>query len=258
MMIRILGVSAFHPSVVHRTRNNYCRRNSDCRLGMSGGDTGSWTNLVPDDESAPVRKTILEPSSDSANPQSGDRVEIEYTGRLLLTADDDDDISIRAWSTHNVLECWLKEQQGLYDALAGPFTDHSVDGSLLLDEDAFTEDYVKDTLGVSNKIQQKKTIMAAKRLRTTVQEFKDQQIFDSSEDKNENGTYEFMYGAGKTIKAMEALVGSMQEGERAKVACRADYGYGSEGYRTTKGEVVVPPFCALEFEVRLVSITPKK
>jgi FKBP-type peptidyl-prolyl cis-trans isomerase len=60
-------------------------------------------------------------------------------------------------------------------------------------------------------------------------------------------------GDGKVIKAMELAVSSMKVGERALVACRADYGYGSDGLRTTRGDILVPPFSTLCFDIKLVS-----
>ena len=241
-------------AVVDRTQ--YC----------SSADTENeitWTNLVPDDDSAPVRKTILDiANSDDGGPQSGTTATIKYVGRLVLaegdTSNGNGGMSIASWTTHDVLECWLKEQQGLYELLADAFQKHSVDGAALLDEILLTEDYLLDELGLENKIKRKKTIMAAKRLRTTMGEFLDGAVFDeslsSASDDDDDGVYKFVVGKGKTIKAMELLVASMQVGERSKVVCRADYGYGSEGYRTSQGVVVVPPFCSLEFEVTLVSV----
>lgn len=224
-----------------------------------------WTNLVSDDDSAPVRKTILDIAhTDDGSPQPGTTATIKYVGRLVLASGDtsngnvNDGVSIASWTTHDVLECWLKEQQGLYELLADAFQKHSVDGAALLDETLFTEDYLLDELGLENKIKRKKTIMAAKRLRTTMGEFLDGAVFDesssSSSDDDNDGVYKFVVGKGKTIKAMELLVASMQVGERSKVVCRADYGYGSDGYRTSQGVVVIPPFCGLEFEVTLVSV----
>ena len=44
-------------------------------------------------------------------------------------------------------------------------------------------------------------------------------------------------------------------GERVVVICRSDYGYGKEGLRTSKGDVIVPPFATLCFDLTLVSAT---
>ena len=54
-----------------------------------------------------------------------------------------------------MIECWLQNQQGLYEVLEGPFRENGVNGKFLMDETSFTEDFVLG-LGVSNKIQCKK------------------------------------------------------------------------------------------------------
>ena len=70
---------------------------------------------------------------------------------------DDDDCgnSFCSWNTDALLECWLTEQQGLYEILSDPFQQHSVSGETLLDEELFTEEFVAETLGVDNKIRYK-------------------------------------------------------------------------------------------------------
>lgn len=211
---------------------------------------GPWENLLPENADAPVRKQILEPSaSGKPTPKKGLTVEIEYSGSLWMEADDGFGISIPSWSKETVLEYWLSEQQGLCEDLSGPFEEHSVDGSALLDEELFTEAYVAETLGLAaSKIKCKKTMMAARRLRSTLTDFPHGTVFDSS------SSYEFVLGAGKTIKAMELLVASMEEGETSSVVARCDYGYGADGFRTSKGEVMVPPFCGLRFDVTLLSV----
>ena len=158
---------------------------------------------------------------------------------------------IASWNTKAVLDCWLAEQQGLFEPLAAAFVDNSVDGAMLLDEDLFTEDFCATTLGLSNKIQCKKTIMAARRLRATISDFPHGKDFDS---KSVDSPYEFVLGKGKTIRAMELLVGSMAVGETSEVISRCDYGYGADGFRTSKGDVLVPPFCGLSFTVTLLSV----
>ena len=214
----------------------------------------SWENLVPEKNNAsPVRKTILRTpastSSETATPEEGTVVTIEYTGSLWMNDGDEGfGNSIASWDTEAVLECWLSEQQGLSEILSGPFREKSVDGSTLLDEEIFTEAFVAETLGVDNKIRCKKTIMAAKRLRSTVQENPHGTVFDSK------ASYEFVLGAGKTIRAMELLVASMEVGETSRVVARCDYGYGADGCRTNKGDVLVPPFCGLAFDVTLLSV----
>jgi len=222
---------------------------------MEGTEEG-WINLVPENSAAPVRKTILEAATATTTtpnkrPEKGSIVTIESSGRLCLDPHADNDgtnISIPSWNTQTVLDCWLTEQQGLYEILAGPFKEHSVTGATLLDEAIFTEVFVAETLGIDNKIQCKKTIMAAKRLRSTLENSDHDTIFDQSP------SYEFVLGTGKTVRAMELLVSSMAVGETSRVVTRCDYAYGSDGFRTRKGDVLVPPFCGIAFEVTLLSV----
>jgi len=172
-----------------------------------------------------------------AIPDTGFTVKIDYVGTLGP--------SQQSWTVDDVVECWLKNQQGL-DTLIQPFRDNNVDGQLLFNADEFSEHFVSDVLGVSNRIQCKKIIMAAKRLRTQQDDFPEGTEFDS-------GSFEFVLGKGKAIKAMEMLVTTMKVGEKAEVFCRADFAYGAEGYRTKKGDVVVPPFATLKFGITLLS-----
>ena len=57
------------------------------------------------------------------------------------------------------------------------------------------------------------------------------------------------------IRAMDLAVSSMSVGERAKLICRSDYAYGSEGLRSAKGDIIVPPFATLCFELKLINAT---
>ena len=75
--------------------------------------------------------------------------------------------------------------------------------------------------------------------------------FDSSLERGKSFT--FTLGSGKVIKAMDLAVATMNVNEKAQIVCRSDYGYGSEGYRTNQGDVVVPPFRTLCFEIELLS-----
>lgn len=208
--------------------------------------TNEWINILPDHDDAsttsPVLKKLLR-EGEGDIPSAGSTVEIEYVGTLGS--------SPSSWTVDDVVESWLKNLQGLYDILAEPMRENQVDGSVLMDEETFTEAFVADELGVANKIQCKKTIMAAKRLRTAVEEYPQGTQFDSSLERGK--TYEFVLGKGKAIQGMDLLVATMKVGEKAMVSCRSDFGYGSEGYRKTTGEIVVPPFATLNFEVTLVS-----
>jgi hypothetical protein len=274
-----------------------------------------WTNLVPEDDTAPVRlrristekKTSSSSSSllstitkdDDTNSTAaasasllkpGSIVRIEYVGRLVMdnNNDDDDDKDndkdndnennscggsggmggISSWTTQDVLECWLKEQQGLYELLADSFQEHNITGSILLDETIFTEQYVSDITSLLDdgaglsKIQCKKTIMAVKRLRNTNKEYQHGYIFDSSTTNpnlQPHQYYEFIlnHPKKKPIKAISLLLSSLQDadiGNTFIIQCRSDYGYGSDGYRTNKGIIVVPPFATLQFDIKLLSV----
>ncbi|KAL9186890.1 hypothetical protein ACHAXT_010610 [Thalassiosira profunda] len=202
-----------------------------------------WTPLVDaigENEMSPVRKHILQEGGGECPPK-GSTVEIEYAGTLLGETD---------WSASDVVECWLSQLQGL-DHLSPTFAENAIDGAKLMDDSFFTEGYCMETLGISNKIQAKKLIMASKRLTKQQSEYPAGTEFDSSISRGK--TYAFQLGKGKAIKAIDLAVAKMRVGERAVVACRSDYGYGAEGLRTSKGDVLVPPFASLCFEIELVS-----
>lgn len=188
-------------------------------------------------EDGGVRKEIL--FEGSGKPYllpgaAGTKLTISYTGSL----------GDPKWSTEEVVSCWLKEQQGL-DHLQDVFLEEEIDESKLTDPEAFTEDFVTTELGVTAKIQCKKLVLAAKRLATTRQELPAGHVFDS------NPEYSYEVGSNKLIKGMEIGLASMKPGEWALVTVRSDYGYGSEGYRKPNGDVVVPPFATLIFEIQL-------
>ncbi len=239
--------SSFTP---HSHRAATCTTRFEIRKATHNSITeGEWKCLLPEGEgqrddnssSSPVKKLILQ-EGNSSTPSRGSTVEINYVGTLGG--------SQKQWLVDDVIECWLKSQQGLSD-LEGPFRTMGVDGKVLMDASKFTEEFVTTDLGVGNKIQCKKTIMAAKRLWKQVEEFPESFEFDSSLKRGKSFT--FVLGEGKAIKAMDLAVATMQIGEKARVVCRSDYGYGSEGLRTSKGDVVVPPFRTLCFDIELLS-----
>lgn len=211
-------------------------------------DGEEWLPLVDaddEDEFPPVCKHVMEEGGGSgAPPGAGSTVELEYTGTLLGERD---------WSAMDVVECWLSNLQGL-DHLTPRFLDNDIDASVLMDESSFTEEYCMQTLGIENKIQAKKLVMASKRLAKQQEDYPPGYEFDSSASRGKN--YSFVLGAGKVIRAMELAVSTMRVGERAMLVCRSDYAYGPEGLRTSKGDVIVPPFATLCFDLRLVSATP--
>lgn len=205
-----------------------------------------WIPLVDatgDSEMPAVRKRIME-EGEGDLPQKGSAIELEYAGTLLSETD---------WSATDVVECWLSQLQGL-DHLSSEFLENDIDGSKLLDDSFFTEAYCMDHLGISNKIQAKKLVMAWKRLIRQQEEYPAGTEFDSSASRGKN--YSFVLGKGRVIRAMELAVSSMKAGERATLVCRADFGYGADGLRTSKGDVMVPPFATLRFDLKLVDVTP--
>lgn len=210
------------------------------------GDSSSnenWISLVDNEkepENPPVRKLILEEGTGQI-PTKGSSVELEYTGTL---------VGERGWSAEDVINCWLSQLQGL-DQLSPLFQENNIDGNKLMDETFFTEAFCMEQLGISNKIQAKKLIMASRRLSKQQEDHARGTVFDSSTERGRN--FSFVLGKGKAIKAVDLAAGSMKLGERAKVICRSDYGYGPEGLRTSKGGIMVPPFASLCFELKLVS-----
>lgn len=234
-----LEIDAF---VVRTTQHHLVnQRRHEQKLFMASEK--SWTSILEGfDDNSPVQKSVIE-EGDGEIPARGSTVEIEYVGVIGK--------SQIAWGVDDVIEGWLKNLQGLYDVLEGPFRENNIDGEVIFDDEKFTEAFLSEDLGIANKIQCKKTIMAAKRLRVGSDEYPEGTEFDSSFERNKN--YEFVLGNGKAIKAMDLLVSTMSVGEKAKVICRSDYGYGSEGYRKANGDVVVPPFATLCFTVTLVS-----
>jgi len=198
-----------------------------------------WSPIEHTNGATAIQKRILE-EGDGVLAISGTMVEIKYVGTIADMG--------RKWSSQDVVECWLNFQQGL-DVYAPIFLDEQIDGTKLFDvAGTFTDEFLSDTLGITNKIQGKKLQMAARRLCKNEMEFPVGTEFDSSEGKGDSDSYQFVLGAGKAIRAMDALVSTMTIGERAEMICRCDYAYGSEG--TLSG--TVPPFASLRFEVTLV------
>mmetsp|Transcript_20464 Transcript_20464/g.40540 ORF Transcript_20464/g.40540 Transcript_20464/m.40540 type:complete len:274 (+) Transcript_20464:101-922(+) len=253
----IENVAAFTPSTIAKsiTRNlnngndNYSMKSTAVisqlsspftRKMVNGAESASFDEKwIPLTDNEKVCKLILEEGTGGI-PVQGSTVELEYTGTLLGEAD---------WTTQDVTECWLSQLQGL-DHLKSAFVQNDIDGSKLMDTSYFTEEFCLEQLGLSNKIQAKKLVMAAKRLAKQQEDIPPGMLFDSSSERGKN--FSFILGNGKAIKAVDLAAGTMKVGEKSKVVCRADYAYGSEGLRTSKGDVLVPPFANLCFELKLV------
>jgi len=203
-----------------------------CTAAASAG----WVSLSGDNSG--VRKRVIVEGIGDVAPK-GSEVEIDYVGTLAE----------QNWSAQDVVDCWLREQQGV-ESLAAAFLLKGVDGEKLLDDMLFTPEFVGEELGVGNKIQCKKLVMAARRLSKEKAEHPPGTEFDSSAGR---GPYKFKLGEGKAIKAMELAALSMKAGEKAEIIARADYAYGKDGLRKSAGEVVVPPFATLSFVVTMLS-----
>ena len=205
-------------------------------------DSRDWISIIEVENNgyqSPVRKLVIEEGSGDI-AQEGSAVEIEYTGTLIGEQD---------WSSYDVVSCWLSELQGL-SHLSDVFLAKDIDGALLMDETKFTEDFCMNELEISNKIQAKKLVMAAKRIAKQQQNHETGAEFDSSIERGKN--FSFVLGGGKVIKAMDLIVSTMKVGEQAELICRSDYAYGSEGLRSSKGDIIVPPFATLHFRLKLV------
>ena len=213
-------------------------------------DTDDWISLIQNDEhisAPPVRKRILsEGSGDVPLKEEVSTIELQYMGTLLGERN--------YWSANDVVQCWLSHLQGL-EYLSPKFLEQKIDGCKLMDESYFTEGFCMETLEMDNKIQAKKLIMAARRITKQQVEYPPGTVFDSSDARDTNYTFLLKKKAGssKIIPAMELAVRSMKVGEQSRVICRSDYAYGSEGLRSSKGEVVVPPFAMLSFDITLVN-----
>lgn len=192
--------------------------------------TNDWMDLSGDEG---VQKQIISEAGSGHVYSAGTPVTIQYTGTTAALD----------WSAAQVVTCWLSEQQGVED-LADGFVTHQVDLATLINPDVFQEAFVASTLGVAQKIKCKKLVMAAKRLATTLEAFPPGTVFDESD------SFEFTLGS-KVIKGMDIGVSSMLPGETSLLRIRCDYAYGGEGYRKKNGDVMVPPFATLQFELTL-------
>jgi FKBP-type peptidyl-prolyl cis-trans isomerase len=221
------------PDLVHVTKPSFQARLTTAQALSSIPSEQDWVSL--DDG---LKKRVIECGEGNV-AQKGSQVEVEYTGTLYGEKD---------WTVQDVVDCWLKHQQGL-DHLKDAFMGAQVDGAKLMDTSFFTEEFVSNELNVSNKIQCKKLVMAAKRLAKQQEDYAVGTEFDSSKER---GPFKFTLGENKAIRAYELAIATMKQGERAEIVCRADYAYGSEGYRKQNGHIVVPPFATLRFDVKLL------
>ena len=97
-----------------------------------------------------------------------------YTG-TLVSAD---------WSVGEIISCWLAEQQVL-NHLAGGFRQHEIDESKLTALDFLPTTLCKRSWALKPKLLEKKLVMAAKRLKTSREEFLVSTEFDCKNSSNE-------------------------------------------------------------------------
>lgn len=227
-------------------------------LSANPAAAGAWQTLAGGGAAGTaVSKRVIEPGS-GAQAAPGAEVQIHYVGTLAE----------REWSADDVAACWLDAQtfrapfgvvpkEGQYYAqqemavYRAAFLAHQVDGRKLLSAEFFTEEYVAGTLGVSDKQHAKKLVSAAQKLRAHVEKQETGSEFDSCEA----GPLRFVLGDGSVIRGLDVGVASMSEGERAELRIRADMAYGKNGFRKggkSSGELIIPPFATLAFDVRLL------
>lgn len=235
------SIFAFGFTVPATSNVRFTKRGSSTTTIISSQSSAAsdWVSLTED---GAVQKRIIEEGSGD-QPEAGATVEIDYVGTL---GDMD-------WDVKGTIDCWLSSQQGL-DGLADGFRDANIDAAKLMDPTLFTDDFVAKTLSLSNKIQIKKLVMAAKRLAKVVEEHPAGTQFDSNKERA-NEPYHFQLGKGKVIRAMDMAVATMKVGERIEMKCRTDYAYGAEGVRKRNGDVMVPPFATLCFDIKLLKFS---
>jgi len=151
------------------------------------------------------------------------------------------------WTSGEVVKCWLQEQQGLSD-LASTFLQNDITEAKLTDPDFFTESFVVSTFPSLSKIQVKKLVMASKRLAASRTEFSVGTTFDAQDSYPITKDKTLISGMSQGIALLDDSTN-----KQLTIICRCDYAYGAEGYRKPTGEVVVPPFATLQFDIELLS-----
>mmetsp|Transcript_20700 Transcript_20700/g.59354 ORF Transcript_20700/g.59354 Transcript_20700/m.59354 type:complete len:251 (-) Transcript_20700:46-798(-) len=239
LLLCVAAVPSFAFTPITPTATSHANANIVLRAISADGenDEDEWTNLT-EDGAVKIRTVSPTPDADAPSPTSGEQVSVDYVGT----------VAPRAWSAQDVVDAWLSEQQGL-DALAPKlFIEFGIDGDKLVDDTFFTEQFVTTALAVDNKIKCKKLCMAARNIKKGTYDVGLE--FDSS--KKLGKPFTFPLGKGKAIKAFELAIPTMRVGDTAQIVARCDYAYGKEGLRRTTGEVVVPPYATLCFDVTLL------
>jgi hypothetical protein len=199
--------------------------------------TSDWVDITEKTDGGVLLK---EKSFAGANLflEEHDFLSLQYTGTIAPST----------WTVDETIVCWLNEQQGLSD-LADAFREHAIDEEKLLNEELFNEAVVTNELGVSAKIKAKKLVMAAKRLSKVRKQFTPGLEFDYKD------SFEVPVCGSKLIQGMSRGLAYMVKAKvvHAEILCRSDYAYGAEGYRKVNGDVLVPPFASLRFDVKILS-----
>lgn len=224
--------------VVPTTRTTRCVL-SRLNAGTSWNDKadGDWTLLAP----GVWKQTVSEGDGQAVDLKNDDSSVIEISYKGTLVGED-------WWSAQDVADCWISELQGM-EIFAPTLVENNVNGAMLLNPESFTEDFVKEMLGdTGSKIQCKKLGMAARRLQKVRDDFPIGLEFDANENFEITPNKRIIRGMRLGIENMTRV------GETTKIICRSDYAYGGEGMRRNNGDVLVPPFAALCFEVSLLNV----
>lgn len=83
--------------------------------------------------------------------------------------------------------------------------------------------------------------------------------FDSSRDRGQ--PFQTAIGVGRVIRGWDEGVQQLSLGQKAKLICSPDYGYGPRGFPPGTCDAltqVIPPNSTLVFEVELLGINGKK
>jgi hypothetical protein len=193
---------------------------------------------------APLRKYVLRKGTGDINPSPNSIVSIHYNLTLPSTF---------YWSSTEVVRCWLKEQQGFESdqELMDAFIENQIDSEFLCNPDKFNEEFVSRF--VSNKIRCKKLVMSSRRLsKELLPSVGSTECLDSSYQRGK--PYTLTVGSQKVIKAMDITVRSMKVNEICRMVTRCDYAYGKDGLRTSKGDIIVPPYATLQFDIQLLTM----
>jgi hypothetical protein len=202
---------------------------------LKSSNNNDWI-VLSDHQLHGVRKRVVQEGT-GASPSDGSMIDMKYRGTL---------VGEEWWTAQDVADCWLSDIQGMASC-TDKFLSLGLDYNKVIDPEFFSEAFVQDSLGLNNKIQCKKLVMAARRLAKIRDDFPIGIVFD------EKDTFPFELGKKRIIRGMELGVKSMKVGEISKLLVRCDFAYGGEGLRKSNGVVLVPPFATLCFDIELLS-----